>query len=108
MLQMPHILAAGGVRVTPHNSALPPVFDAEPAGQQAALQREVQEETGARRGQLVIKLRLRNLLFRLDAPPMTSVPVRGLAIVQRLTPRANADWDGDLIVSQSGEECSWR
>lgn len=61
--------------MTPRQSAFPPVLHAELAGQQAALQREVQEEAGARCGQLVIKLRLRNLLFGLGAPPMTSVPI---------------------------------
>lgn len=61
--------------MTPRQSALPPVLDEEFAGQKAALQREVQEEAGARRGQLVIKLRLRNLLFRLGAPPMASVRI---------------------------------
>lgn len=93
--------------MAPCQSALSPVLNAKLAGQQAALQREVQEEAGARCGQLVIKLCLGNLLVCLGAPPMAPVPVRGLVIVQRLAPRADADRDGDLIVSQIGEECSW-
>lgn len=75
VLQMPHILAVGEVWVTPCQSAFLPVLDTKLAGQQAILQREVQEEAGARCGQLVIKLWLRNLLFCLGAPPMAPVPV---------------------------------
>lgn len=56
VLEVSHVVAVGGVRVAPGQAAPLPVLHPELPGQQASLQRQVQQEVVARRGQLVEEL----------------------------------------------------
>ena len=67
VLQVAHVEALGGVGVAPGQAAPPPVLHPELPGQQAPLQRQVEQQGGARCGQLVEELGGQEGAFRVQS-----------------------------------------